>query len=123
MKIAVVTIGDELLNGEVVDTNTAEIARALRCEGYVIDQAITLPDQPQLIATTLQQLNQDQCITLVSGGLGPTRDDVTARAAAHAFHLTLALNDQALRQIEAFFKKSGRAFPPGNEKQALIPHK
>ncbi len=123
MKIAVVTIGDELLNGEVVDTNTAEIARALRCEGYVIDQAVTLPDQPQLIAVTLQQLNKQNVVALVSGGLGPTRDDVTARAAAQAFHLTLALNDLALRQIEAFFKKSGRAFPPGNEKQALIPHK
>ena len=123
MKIAVVTIGDELLNGEVVDTNTALIARALRCEGYVIDQAITLPDQPQEIATTLQALNKQGSAVLVSGGLGPTRDDLTARAAAQAFHLTLSLNELALRQIEAFFDKAGKPMPPGNEKQALIPHK
>lgn len=123
MKIAVVTIGDELLNGDVVDTNTADIARHLRREGYIIDQAITLPDDNHQIADCLQRLNQQQTIALVSGGLGPTRDDLTARAAAQAFHLTLTLNDLALAQIEAYFQRAGKPFPAGNEKQALIPHK
>ena len=123
MKIAVVTIGDELLNGDVIDTNTAAIARTLRSEGYAVDQAITLSDQPQQIAATLQHLNRQKIVTLVCGGLGPTRDDVTARAAAQAFHLTLALNDTALAQIKGFFQRAGRPFPAGNEKQALIPFK
>jgi nicotinamide-nucleotide amidase len=123
MKIAVLTIGDELLNGEVVDTNTADIARLLRSAGYVVDQALTLGDNPQQIAAMLQHLNSNKIVTLVCGGLGPTRDDVTARAAAQAFHLTLALNDTAMAQITEFFNHSGRDFPAGNEKQALIPHK
>ncbi|MCD6526650.1 MAG: CinA family nicotinamide mononucleotide deamidase-related protein [Desulfuromonas sp.] len=123
MKIAVITIGDELLNGDVVDTNTADIARALRSEGYVVDQAITLTDNPQQIAATLQHLNQQNILALVCGGLGPTRDDVTARAAAQGFHLSLTLSDLALKQIEAYFQRAGKPFPPGNEKQALIPHK
>ena len=123
MKIAIVTIGDELLNGDVIDTNTAAIAGTLRGEGYAVDQAITLGDNPQQIAATLQHLNQHKIVALVCGGLGPTRDDITARAAAQAFHLTLALNDTALAQIKAFFHRAGRPFPAGNEKQALIPHK
>lgn len=123
MKLAIVTIGDELLNGDVIDTNTADIAQSLRCVGYEVDQAITLKDAPQQIATTLKLLNQNKTIAIVCGGLGPTRDDVTARAAAQAYHLTLALNDTALEQIKEFFQRSGRPFPAGNEKQALIPHK
>lgn len=80
MKIAIVTIGDELLNGDVIDTNTAAIASTLRSEGYAVDQAITLGDNPQQIAATLQHLNQQKIVALVCGGLGPTRDDVTARS-------------------------------------------
>lgn len=123
MKIAIVTIGDELLNGDVIDTNTADIAQSLRCAGYEVDQAITLKDAPQQIAETLQQLNKNNILAIVCGGLGPTRDDVTARAAAQAYHLTLALNDTALEQIKNFFQRSGRPLAAGNEKQALIPHK
>ncbi len=123
MKLAIVTIGDELLNGDVIDTNTADIAQALRCAGYEVDQALTLKDAPQQIAATLQHLNKNKTIAIVCGGLGPTRDDVTARAAAQAYHLTLALNDTALDQIKEFFQRSGRTIPAGNEKQALIPHK
>ena len=122
-KIAIVTIGDELLNGDVVDTNTADIAVKLRGEGYAVDMALTLPDNPLQIAATLQYLNRKNFIAIVCGGLGPTRDDVTARAAAQAFHLTLALNDTALKQIEEYFTRSARPFPAGNEKQALMPHK
>lgn len=123
MNIAVLTIGDELLNGEVIDTNTADIAHTLRCAGYTVSQAITVGDDTEQIATTLQYLNRNNAATLVCGGLGPTRDDVTARAAAVAFHLSLILNDTALAQIEDFFKRAGRPFPAGNDKQALIPHK
>lgn len=123
MKLAIVTIGDELLNGDVIDTNTADIAQALRRRGYEVDQALTLKDTPQQIAATLQHLNKNKTIAIVCGGLGPTRDDVTARAAAQAYHLTLALNDTALGQIKEFFQRSGRTIPAGNEKQALIPHK
>ena len=117
MKLAIVTIGDELLNGDVIDTNTADIAQALRCAGYEVDQALTLKDAPQQIAATLQHLNKNKTIAIVCGGLGPTRDDVTARAAAQAYHLTLALNDTALDQIKDFFQRSGRTIPAGNEKQ------
>lgn len=123
MKLAILTIGDELLNGEVIDTNTTDIARALRCAGYVVDQAITVGDDTEHIAQTLQYLSSHYAAVFVCGGLGPTRDDVTARAAAVAFHLSLTLNDTALGQIEEFFKRAGRPFPAGNEKQALVPHK
>ncbi len=123
LKIAVLTIGDELLNGEVIDTNTADIAQALHCAGYVVDQAITVGDDTEQIAATLQYLHRHNTVAIVCGGLGPTRDDVTARAVAVAFHLSLTLNDTALAQIEGYFKRAGQSCPAGNEKQALIPHK
>ncbi len=121
--VVVIAIGDELLNGAVVDSNSAVIGAALRSAGYRVAQAFTLPDNSVHIAAVLRHLAGDSAVVIVSGGLGPTRDDVTARAVAAAFHLPLTLNETALAQIEDFFRRRGRDMPPGNEKQALIPHK
>lgn len=123
MRIAVLTIGDELLNGELADTNTATIASMLEEEGYRLGEAVTIGDDIDAIAGALQRLAGVYGLVLVTGGLGPTEDDRTARAAAKAFGRTLSLDQEALQQIRKRFAAWNRAMHPRNEKQAMLPAK
>lgn len=122
-KIAVLTIGDELLNGEISDTNTRRIALALATRGLFIREVMSVGDDEDYISEALQELSARRQLVIVTGGLGPTHDDMTTRAAAKAFRLPLILNDEALQQIHAHFRRTGREMYAGNEKQALFPRK
>jgi len=123
LRIAVLTIGDELLNGELADGNTAVIGRMLGSEGYALRESLTVADKEQDIIEALQMLAEKRDIIIVTGGLGPTADDLTARAAAHAFGRRYMLNEQALELIREHFRRLGLDMHPSNEKQALLPHK
>ena len=121
MKIAILTIGDELLNGDLVDSNTAAIAGALLDHSIPVREASTIGDREEDIVAALQRLAGTHDVVLATGGLGPTEDDRTARAAARAFERPLSLNDQALMQVRARFRARQRQMHPSNEKQALLP--
>ncbi len=121
MKIAILTIGDELLNGDLADTNTAAIARILMDSSLPVCEAATVGDRKETIAAALQRLADTHDAVIVTGGLGPTEDDRTSKAAAHAFVRPLVLNDKALKQIRARFRAWKREMHPRNEKQALLP--
>ncbi|KIH76268.1 competence/damage-inducible protein cinA [Geoalkalibacter ferrihydriticus] len=121
LDIAVLAVGDELLNGEIPDTNTATIGRLLNAGGYRLGEGRTVPDQEETIALALRDLAARHQVVVVTGGLGPTRDDLTARAAARAFDLQLTINDEALTLIRAFFQEHDLEMDPRNEKQALLP--
>lgn len=121
--LAVLTIGDELLNGERADTNTARIAGILAGHGFVVRESLTVADDEEEIAAALQWLSGRHETVIVTGGLGPTEDDLTARAAARALRRHLVLNDEALRLIREHFRRTGREMVAGNEKQALLPQK
>ena len=121
MNIALLTIGDELLNGDLTDTNTQTIARILTENGLTTREAGTVGDDEALIVTTLQRLAAAHKAVIVTGGLGPTEDDRTAKAAARAFGRPLSLNDQALQQIRNRFRTMRREMHPANEKQAMLP--
>ncbi|PLX86288.1 MAG: damage-inducible protein CinA [Desulfuromonas sp.] len=123
VKIAVLAIGDELLSGEMDDTNTARIARLLGARGLALRESRTVGDAEEDIAEAMRHLAERHQAVIVTGGLGPTADDLTARAAARAFGRRLALHDEALRQIREHFRRKGRPMHPGNEKQALLPQK
>jgi len=120
-RIAVLAIGSELLDGRVSDTNTAEIAAALRSIGLELAESRCVGDSPAAIAAQLRELAARYAVVLVTGGLGPTGDDLTAVAAAEAFSLPLAEHAEALAQVEAFFQRSGRIMHPPNRKQTLLP--
>jgi nicotinamide-nucleotide amidase len=121
MKIAILTIGDELLNGDLADTNTATIARILADNSLPVNEATTIGDREEDIAATLQRLAVAFDVIIATGGLGPTEDDRTSKAAARAFERPLSLNDEALRQIRLRFLSWGREMHPSNEKQAMLP--
>ncbi len=121
MKIAILTIGDELLNGDLADTNTAAIAKTLMDNALPVHEAATVGDLEGDISAALLRLAKTHDVVIATGGLGPTEDDRTSRAAARAFERPLSLNTKALEQIRARFRAWQRDMHPRNEKQALLP--
>lgn len=121
LDIAVLATGDELVNGEMADTNTCRIAGILGAHGYTIREARVVGDVEEEIERALCELAHRRQVVIVTGGLGPTEDDLTARVVARAFNRRLVLNDQALRQIRDFFATRSMDMHPRNEKQALLP--
>jgi competence/damage-inducible protein CinA-like protein len=122
INLAILTIGDELLNGDIADTNTPAMARLLGDHGYRVRERLSVGDSEAAIAEALQALTARHAVVLVSGGLGSTVDDRTARGAARAFGRRLVLNDEALAQIRAHFARQRSTMHPRDEKQALLPH-
>jgi nicotinamide-nucleotide amidase len=119
--IAILTIGNELLNGEVKDINTAAVAEILGRHGYRLRCSLTVPDHGEEICAALDYLMRHVRFVIVTGGLGTTSDDLTARAAARALELPLVINDEALQQIREWFHNRSREMEPYNERQALLP--
>lgn len=123
MKTALLSIGDELLLGEVVDTNSARIAARLADEGIVTARKLTVGDDEGEIAGALEELARGHDVVIATGGLGPTDDDVTARAAARATGRRLVLNEEAMGHLREFFVRLGREMHPANGRQCLLPAK
>jgi len=123
LKIAVLAVGDELLSGEIADTNSMRIARGLAGHGYVLRESRCVADIEVDIEEALLALAERHDAVIVTGGLGPTADDLTARAAARACKRRLILSDEALQMIRAHFSRLGRPMHPRDEKQALLPQK
>lgn len=121
MNIAVLTIGDELLSGELADTNTQRIARQLSPHGYGLRESLSVGDDRGDIEEALAALAARMDVVIVTGGLGPTVDDLTAAAAAHVFGLPLERNDEALSLIRQHFARLGVNMHPRNDKQAMLP--
>ncbi|MGE4492277.1 MAG: competence/damage-inducible protein A [Syntrophotalea sp.] len=123
MNIAVLTTGDELVNGEMSDTNTARIAQLLGAWGYAVRESRAVGDDEAEIEAALHDMTARREVIIGTGGLGPTDDDLTARVAARTFGRRLVLNEEALAQIRRFFEQKNREMHPRNEKQALLPQK
>jgi len=123
MKIATLSIGDEVLFGEIVDTNASHIAERLYDNGLKVQRHLTVGDAEDDIIDAIQMLSASSEAVIVTGGLGPTIDDITARAAAKVSGRRLVLNEEALAHLREFIGKMGRTVHPANEKQALLPAK
>ena len=122
-EIAVLTTGSELLNGDLSDTNTAAVARILNRHGYRIRYSLSVADNEQDIGTALNYLCRQVQVVIVTGGLGSTGDDRTARAAAKLLGRPLAINDEALQMIRDYYSRCGRSPEAITERQALLPQK
>ncbi len=119
--IAVLVTGDELLNGELTDTNTGTIAEILSRYGYRLRCSLAVPDQEKEIIAALKYLAAHVPFVIVTGGLGSTRDDLTARAAARAFNQPQVINEEAMEMVRSWFTRRNRTMEPSNERQALLP--
>ncbi len=117
----IVTIGNELLRGEIVDSNSAFLAERLLRLDHETERQVTVPDESVAIEEALREAARRARIVLVSGGLGPTRDDITTEAAARAFGRKLVRDPAALETLRGFFRSVGREMSANNEKQADFP--
>lgn len=117
----ILTIGNEIINGVITDTNRETISRELRSVGISVKGMSSVGDDPALIVDALEGAMKRAPITVVSGGLGPTEDDKTASSAADFLGVPLELNEEQLGRIEDRFRQWNRPMAPSNKKQAHFP--
>lgn len=121
MKVEIITVGNELTSGEIVDTNATYMASALSEKGLPVTTITTVGDDEGHIQQALLCGQERADVCILTGGLGPTKDDVTASAAAKALGRQLVLHKEVLQTIRERFAKGGMEMPSSNEKQAFLP--
>ncbi|HEY0045675.1 MAG TPA: competence/damage-inducible protein A [Flavobacterium sp.] len=124
MKAAIITIGDEILIGQITDTNSGYIAKKLDSIGIEVFQMLSIGDDRQQILDAFQHFQNRVELVVITGGLGPTKDDITKKTFCEYFDDSLVLNEQVLlhvtQLIEGFYK---RPITQMNKDQALVPSK
>ncbi len=121
MNAEIITTGTELLLGEIVDTNAPFIARQLRQIGVNLFYKITVGDNRERLAEAIQQALARSDVVIITGGLGPTVDDITREAVADATGRPLLLQPEIVAHLQTFFAKRGRTFTENNLRQAYLP--
>ena len=114
-------IGNELLNGKTTNSNAAYIGRELQRIGIDIERALVIRDKPDEIIAALHDAECKFDTIIVTGGLGPTADDLTRSAIATFFNCRLIFSNEIYSDIEARFKRSGQSLPLSNKSQAMFP--
>ena len=121
MKAEILTIGDELLRGEIVDSNKSLLSDRLLGLDVQTRYHASVCDDPEDMTDAFRRAAARSDVVLVSGGLGPTRDDLTTEVLAQTFDRPLVLDEAALETIRAFFRGVGREMTENNAKQAWFP--
>ena len=121
MKLELLTIGTELVLGQTIDTNAAELGRALAAAGVEVVRHTSVADRPELIRAAVTDALDRTGFVITTGGLGPTRDDMTKREVAAVFGKALQLDETVLRSLEDRFRRLGRPMPAVNRTQAEVP--
>lgn len=124
MKAQIISIGDEILIGQIVNTNAAWIANYLTSEGIECTKITTVSDSKDSIITALKNAIDNSELVIITGGLGPTNDDITKHTLCSFFNDKLERNNDVLSDIKKFFKQKGRSnILDLNKDQALVPSK
>ena len=118
---SIITIGDELLIGQTIDTNSAFIAQELNKIGVWVKRRVAIADDRQAILDTLADEAAQSNIIIITGGLGPTADDITKPTLCEYFGTKLVVDEGALQNVTGIFRKLGRPMIERNAKQAEVP--
>lgn len=121
MKAEIITIGDEILIGQIVDTNSAWLGEQLNLCGIEVYQITSIHDSHDHIMTAIKNAEQNADLVLITGGLGPTKDDITKHTLCDYFNSKLVLNKDVLARIEEMLSKRGVSINQLNKDQALVP--
>ena len=121
MKATIITIGDEILIGQIVDTNTASIARKLNAIGIAIKEKTSIGDQAEEIKSCVGRALHNSKVIIITGGLGPTKDDITKTTLAEMFHSKLIYNETEGEHIRQLLARRNIPFTELNRGQALVP--
>ncbi len=121
INVEMLSTGDEVLHGQIIDTNAAWLADLFFEQGLPLTRRNTVGDDLESLVNILRERSEHADVLIVNGGLGPTGDDLSALAAATAKGEGLVLHEAWLAQMERFFTDRGRVMAPSNRKQAEIP--
>jgi len=117
----VITIGDEILIGQTIDTNSAWLGEQLHLHGISLNRVLTISDKADAIRDAITDSFQRAELILMTGGLGPTQDDITKETLAEYFETTLERNQEVLDRIDGYFRSKGFEMLESNKKQADLP--
>jgi nicotinamide-nucleotide amidase len=121
MQAIILSIGDELVLGQTVDTNSAWMSKQLAAVGFSVAAHMTVADDQPAIERALLDCGSRCDLLIVSGGIGPTEDDLTRQALAAALKAPLVLDQGWLEKLHQFWKRRGNVMPAINEIQARLP--
>jgi nicotinamide-nucleotide amidase len=121
MNVEIISVGDELLTGLVVNTNASMIAGMLVQAGHSVRRVTAVGDDEPALLGALETAVKDNDLLVLTGGLGPTHDDITKSVAARFFESELVYRKDVYERIEAYFRSRGRTASPSNQVQAWIP--
>jgi nicotinamide-nucleotide amidase len=121
MKAELLTIGNEILIGQIVNTNAVWMAQQLNEAGISVVHMSSVPDEKNAILDAFSEAGKRAQLVLITGGLGPTKDDITKATFCEFFDTHLVLNEDVLKDVDGFFIKRGRELTPINRKQAEVP--
>ncbi|MBC7006517.1 CinA family nicotinamide mononucleotide deamidase-related protein [Photobacterium sp. BZF1] len=121
LKVAMISTGEEVLHGDITDTNAAWLSALFFQRGFPMSRRTTVGDQLDVLAKEIEHCSLTADVVVVNGGLGPTTDDLTAQAAAVAADVGLELADEWVAAMEEKYAKLGRVMPETNLKQAMLP--
>ncbi len=123
MRAEIISVGTELLLGDIVNTNAQYLARELAALGFAVYNQSVVGDNAARLRAAVLEAKERSDLLVFTGGLGPTDDDLTKETVAEAFGDTLYLDEEELANLEGFFQKQGRPMPPNNAKQAMVPRR
>ena len=121
MQAEIITVGDELLIGQVVDTNSAWLGQILNKYNIKIKRIHSISDDALEIKSCLANCLERSELIIITGGLGPTKDDITKKTLAEFFNSDMVINQSVLAQLETYFKNRGRQMLEINQMQAEVP--
>lgn len=121
MRAEIITIGDEILIGQVIDTNSAWIGQQLNAAGIVLNRITSVSDTVEAITEGLKLAEERAELILITGGLGPTKDDITKATLCDYFDTHLVENTAVLEHVEKLFASRGITMPAVNRNQAMLP--
>ena len=121
MKATIITIGDEILIGQILDTNSRYISRALNAHGIVVAERTSIGDNRTQIIKTLDRALCQSEVVIITGGLGPTKDDITKHTLCDYFGSTLRYNEHEAEHIRAMLEARNISFNELNQGQAMVP--
>ncbi|MBG91064.1 MAG: hypothetical protein CL521_04530 [Actinobacteria bacterium] len=119
--IKLICTGQELLDGRVLNHNQVTIAQHLNAAGYDLGYAVSLPDDTAMIVNEIRRGLNEGAVMIITGGLGPTHDDVTRSAIAEATGRPLYLDEGLLAGLKAYYKRKNKPYPEANIQQAMLP--
>ncbi len=121
MKSTIITIGDEILIGQIVDTNAVFISQRLNSVGCIVSERRTVGDTSEQIVGSIGEAMQTSDLVIVTGGLGPTKDDITKRSLAQMFHSKLVNDEHVAQHVKSMVESRGMIYNTLNQEQSLVP--